>query len=131
ITHFESLDPFLSVQFKSLDDEHGDPFEEEAMMRQLVEQFGKYSKFSQKLSKETVATVADIDNPSQLTYIIASHLPLKTKEKQVILEIDHVMNRMRHLLKLITDEKKVLDLEHKIGKRVQSSMEQTQKEYYL
>src|SRR5699024_3999610 len=77
------------------------------------------------------ATVADIDNPKQLTYMIASHLPLKTKEKQHIIEIDNVMNRMRHLLHLISNEKKVLDLEHKIGKRVQTSMEQTQKEYYL
>lgn len=131
ITQYTSEDPYLSVQFNSLEDEQGDPFEEEAMMRQLVDQFAKYSKFSQKLSKETVATVADIDNPKQLTYIIASHLPLKTKEKQHILEIDNVMNRMRHLLQLISNEKKVLDLEHKIGKRVQTSMEQTQKEYYL
>ncbi|HLR65175.1 MAG TPA: endopeptidase La [Pseudogracilibacillus sp.] len=131
IVHYEQESPYLSVQYKSLEDEHSDVFEEEAMMRQLVEQFSNLAKKSQKLSNETIASVADIDDPNKVTYIIASHLPLKTKEKQIVLEIDNVMNRMRHLLHLISKEQKVLDIEQKIGKRVQTSMEQTQKEYYL
>src|SRR5699024_169991 len=60
-----------------------------------------------------------------------SHLPIKIKDKQELLEIDNVSKRLQHLLTIISNEKKVLNLERKIGKRVQTSMEQTQKEYYL
>src|SRR5699024_6463246 len=66
-----------------------------------------------------------------LTFIITSHLPIKVKEKQAILEIDNVKDRMQYLLTILSNEKKILNLERKIGKRVQTSMEQTQKEYYL
>src|SRR5690625_5040322 len=119
------------VEIKKLEDVHEDTHEEEALMRQLVTQFGQYIKVSRKITKETLATVSDIDEPSRLTFIISSHIPIKIKEKQEILEINNVKKRMQHLLTIITNEKKVLDLERKIGKRVQTSMEQTQKEYYL
>lgn len=119
------------VEIKKLEDVSGDLHEEEALMRQLVHQFGQYIKVSRKITKETLATVQDIEEPSRLAFIIASHLPIKIKDKQELLEIDNVKDRMQHLLTIITNEKKVLDLERKIGKRVQTSMEQTQKEYYL
>ncbi len=119
------------VEVKSLTDVHGDGHEEEALMRQLVGQFENYIEVSRKVTKETLATVADIDEPSRLTFMIASHLPIKIKDKQKLLEMDDLKERMQYLLMVITNEKKVLDLEHKIGKRVQTSMEQTQKEYYL
>ena len=119
------------VEIKKLEDIHGDEHEEEALMRQLISQFGQYIKVSRKVTKETLATVQDIEEPSRLTFMISSHLPIKIKDKQELLEFDHVIKRMQHLLTIITNEKKVLDLERKIGKRVQTSMEQTQKEYYL
>ena len=121
----------FKVEINKLEDISDNSHEEEALMRQLVSQFGQYIKVSRKITKETLATVSDIDEPSRLAFMIASHLPIKVKEKQDLLEIDHVKNRMQHLLTIITNEKKVLDLERKIGKRVQTSMEQTQKEYYL
>lgn len=119
------------VEINKLDDKSDDSHEEEALMRQLVSQFGQYIKVSRKITKETLATVSDIDEPGRLAFMIASHLPIKVKEKQKVLEIDDVKERMQHLLTILTNEKKVLDLERKIGKRVQTSMEQTQKEYYL
>ncbi|MEI3605850.1 endopeptidase La [Pseudogracilibacillus sp. SE30717A] len=119
------------VEINKLEDISDNSHEEEALMRQLVSQFGQYIKVSRKITKETLATVSDIDEPSRLAFMIASHLPIKVKEKQELLEKDNVKERMQHLLTIITNEKKVLDLERKIGKRVQTSMEQTQKEYYL
>src|SRR5699024_5133062 len=58
-------------------------------------------------------------------------IPMKMTDKQSILEINKLTNRMRHLVHILANEQKVLDLEQKIGKRVQTSMERTQKEYYL
>lgn len=121
----------FNVEVKPLEDIHGDPNEEEALMRQIIHQFEQYIKVSRKVTKETLATVQDVEEPSRLTYMVCSHLPIKVKDKQELLEIDDVNERMQHLLKIIANEKNVLDLERKIGKRVQTSMEQTQKEYYL
>lgn len=119
------------VEIRELQDEYGGKHEEEALMRQILQQFGEYIKLSRKITKETLATVTDIDDPSRFAFIVASHLPIKVKDKQMLLEIDNVIERMQQLLGIISNEKKVLDLEKKIGKRVQTSMEQTQKEYYL
>src|SRR6478752_6210469 len=63
--------------------------------------------------------------------IIASHLPLKLNEKQDILELKNVKDRMKRVIEIIHNEKEVLNLEKKIGQRVKKSMERTQKEYYL
>lgn len=91
----------------------------------------EYVKVSRKITKETLATVSDIEEPGRLADIITSHLSLKLKDKQELLEMVNTKERLQHLINLISNEKKVLDLEKKIGQRVKSSMEKTQKEYYL
>lgn len=130
VNYLETEDEML-VTVEELEDIHDDSHEEEALMRQLLNQFEQYTKLSRKVTKEILATVVDIENPSRLTYMIASHIPMKMTDKQSILEINNLANRMRHLVHILANEQKVLDLEQKIGKRVQTSMERTQKEYYL
>lgn len=131
IIDYVDEDKEYEITYRKLEEVSGDEHEEEALMRQLLDQFEQYIKVSRKITKETLATVADVDEPSRLSFMIASHLPIKVKEKQTILEIDAIKERMHYLLTILSNEKKVLDLEQKIGKRVQTSMEQTQKEYYL
>ena len=130
IEYLEEKNQF-EVKIAKLDEMAGDEYEEEALMRQLLDQFTQYIKVSKKITKETLATLVDIDEPNRLSFMIASHLPIKMKDKQSLLEIDDVIERMKLLLTILANEKKVLNLERKIGKRVQTSMEQTQKEYYL
>ncbi|WP_379965776.1 endopeptidase La [Ectobacillus sp. sgz5001026] len=105
--------------------------EEKALMRTLVDHFDQYIKLSKKVSNETFATVVDITEPGRLADLIASHLPLKMHEKQEILEIINVKDRLNRLISFIQDEKELLNLEKKIGQRVKHSMERTQKEYFL
>lgn len=131
IVRFIETENEFVVEVYPLEDIYGDRYEEEALMRQLINQFEEYIKISRKVTKEILATVIDIDDPSRLAYMISAHVPLKIKDKQSLLEINQIKNRLQHLLTLLANEKKVLDLERKIGKRVQSSMERTQKEYYL
>lgn len=131
ITHFLDDEKEYTVEVHFLEDNYGEEHEEEALMRQLIRQFEEYTKVSRKTTKEALETVRDIDDASRLTFMIAAHVPMKLKDKQAILEIDDVFKRMQHLLTILANEKKVLDLERKIGKRVQTSMERTQKEYYL
>ncbi|MGE0992808.1 endopeptidase La, partial [Bacillus sp. GMa5/2] len=101
------------------------------LMRTLLEHFEQYIKVSKKVSNETFATVADVEEPGRLADLIASHLPIKTKQKQEILEIVSVKERLHTLISIIQDEQELLSLEKKIGQQVKRSMERTQKEYFL
>src|SRR5690625_2496533 len=130
VRYVEDKDEFI-VEVKELEEIHGEIAEEEALSRSLLKYFGQYIKVSRKISQETLATVSDIEEPGRLADIITSHLSLKLKDKQSLLEITNIKQRLEHLIRLIADEKKVLNLEKKIGEHVKTSMEKTQKEYYL
>ncbi|WP_027955237.1 endopeptidase La [Halobacillus kuroshimensis] len=122
---------FYRASIKIIEDEHEDKNEEEALMRMLLEQFEKFVKVSKKVTQETYNTVADTDDPSHLADIVSSHLPIKLKDKQDVLETRNVKERLNKLIELIGNEREVLQIEQKIGRQVKKSMEKTQKEYYL
>lgn len=128
--YVEEEEEFI-VEIERLDEISANQAEEEALMRSLLKQFEQFLKLSRKKTQETFATVSDIEEPGRLADMIASHLPLKLKEKQLLLETVDIKERYQQLIKFISNEKKVMDLEKKIGQRVKSSMEKTQKEYYL
>ncbi len=115
------------VEVTELNEIEGDKNKTKALMRHLLDQFEQYLKLSRKVKKEIFTTVSDIENPGRLADMIASHLPLKIKEKQTILETVDVPERLRHLVEFISNEKKILDLEKKIGQRVKTSMEKNTK----
>ncbi len=122
---------YFKVAIQNVDEEEGDKVEEEALMRNLLQQFEQYIKVSKKISDETLASVKDIEVPGRLADIVTSHLSLKIKDKQQVLEMANVKERLQHIIDIINNEKEVLQLEKKISQRVKTSMERTQKEYYL
>ncbi|MCT2537924.1 endopeptidase La [Aquibacillus koreensis] len=130
VQFLEEEEQFL-VEVQEFEEVHGNKNEEAALMRSLLDQFEQYIKVSKKISQETFATVTDIDEPGRLADIISSHLSLKLKDKQELLETEDVKKRLQRLINFITNEREVLNLEKKIGQRVKKSMEKTQKEYYL
>ncbi|MBT2754557.1 endopeptidase La [Mesobacillus foraminis] len=130
IEFFDEKDNF-AASLKTFDDRETKDVEDEALMRTMLEYFEQYIKLSKKISAETHTSVADIEEPGRMADIISSHLPLKLKEKQEILETLDEKERMNRVIEIIHNEKEVLNLEKKIGQRVKRSMERTQKEYYL
>lgn len=108
-----------------------DKIEEKALMRNTLNQFEQYIRMSKKVSNETLATVSDIQEADRLADVVSSHLPLKVAEKQELLEMVSVRERLLKIIEILNNEKEVLGLEKKIGQRVKKSMEKTQKEYYL
>ena len=131
IIEFIDEPTYFSVRLKTYEDQKEIDTEDQALMRTMLEYFEQYIKISKKISAETYSTVSDIEEPGRMADIIASHLPLKLKEKQDILEMVDVKDRMNTVIEIIQNEKEVLNLEKKIGQRVKKSMERTQKEYYL
>lgn len=129
-TFYDEEDCYL-VSLTTYEDAPSKDIEDQALMKTILDYFDQYIKMSKKISGETFATVSDIEEPGRMTDIISSHLPLKLKEKQKILETIDVKERMNLVIEIIHNEKEILNLEKKIGQRVKRSMERTQKEYYL
>ena len=131
IIEYIQEEPYYIVTSKEIIEESGDEQEEEAYIRTILDQFKQYVKLSKKISKDTLSSVSDIADASRVTDLITSHLTLKLKDKQQLLEISHVIERMKKLIEFLADEKKILNLEKSISQHVKESMEKTQKEYYL
>lgn len=134
ITKWIKEDDFFEVNVKRHrggKEAHENPAEIQALIRSVLHQFEQYVKLSKKVDQETYHSVTDIDNAGHLADAIASHLPLKVKDKQAILEAFSVPARLEKILQILSDEREVLELERKIHQRVRSQMEKTQKEYYL
>ncbi|WP_042164882.1 endopeptidase La [Paenibacillus gorillae] len=131
IVDYVANDEFYEVSVKELPEQETDDPEVDALMRSVLSQFEHYISLSKKVTPETHAAVSDIDEPGRLADVITSHLSLKIKDKQDILETVDVRERLERLLDLLNNEREVLELERKISQRVKKQMEKTQKEYYL
>ncbi|MGJ7912326.1 endopeptidase La [Neobacillus sp. LXY-1] len=131
IETFHEEEDYYSVNIITYEDEESKDVEDQALMRTMLDYFEQYIKLSKKISAETFATVSDIEEPGRMADLIASHLPIRLKDKQEILETIDIKQRMNRVIDIIYNEKEVLNLEKKIGQRVKRSMERTQKEYYL
>ncbi|MDQ0161165.1 endopeptidase La [Aeribacillus alveayuensis] len=131
IQKFIHFDSYISVEVAAHEERTEKDVEDEALMRTALDYFEQYIKMSKKITNETYATVTDINEPGRLADLIASHLPIKLKDKQEILETFDIKERLNKIIQMIQNEKEVLELERKIGQRVKRSMERTQKEYYL
>ncbi|MFC8559228.1 endopeptidase La [Peribacillus frigoritolerans] len=131
VMEFYDYETHYGAKIKIYEDSEEKDAEHQALMRTLLDYFEQYIKMSKKITGETFSSTSDIEEPGRLADIIASHLPLKLKEKQEVLETIDMKERLSRVIEIINNEKEVLFLEKKIGQRVKRSMERTQKEYYL
>ncbi|MGB2831415.1 MAG: endopeptidase La [Methylotenera sp.] len=103
----------------------------QALMRTVFAQFDQYVKLNKKIPPEILTSLAAIDDAGRLADTIAAHLTLKLDEKQKVLEMFSVSERLEHLLRLMEGEIDILQVEKRIRGRVKRQMEKTQREYYL
>jgi ATP-dependent Lon protease len=121
----------LEAELELIEDPVEKTAEIEALMRTVLYQFEQYTKISRKVPPETISTVADIEDAGRFADIIASHLSMKTQQKQEILESIKIIDRLEKLNVVLRREMEILEIERKINLRVRKQMEKTQKEYYL
>jgi ATP-dependent Lon protease len=103
----------------------------EALRRAIVSQFDQYVKLNKKIPAEILTSIAGIDDAGRLADTIAAHLPLKLEQKQKILEMFSLTERLEHLLAQLETEIDILQVEKRIRGRVKRQMEKSQREYYL
>ena len=131
ISSFTRSDEYYEAEAEALSDELGDRVEAEALARSVISEFENYVKLNKKISPEVVSAVTQIDEPSKLADTVGSHLAVKISDKQAILEIPTVAQRLERVLSLMESEISVLQVEKRIRTRVKRQMEKTQREYYL
>ena len=122
---------FISASSTEFPDKLSKNDEAKALVRAISEQFEGYVKVNKKISKEVLTTVTQIEDPTKLSNTVAAHLNIKIPEKQKLLEIEKVEDRLSKILELLESELDVLKVEKKIRSRVKRQMEKTQREYYL
>ncbi|MGK4572833.1 endopeptidase La [Xanthomonas hortorum pv. gardneri] len=108
-----------------------EPRELEAIARSLMSLFEQYVKTNRKLPPELLQTLAGIDEPGRLADTIAAHIGVRLADKQRLLEITEIGERLELLVGLVDGEIDVQQLEKRIRGRVKSQMEKSQREYYL
>jgi ATP-dependent Lon protease len=105
--------------------------EVEALSRSVFSEFENYVKLNKKVSPEVLSAVANIEDYSKLADTIASHLAVRIADKQDLLAITSVAERLEKVLGMMESEISVLQVEKRIRSRVKRQMEKTQREYYL
>ena len=103
----------------------------EALRRAVVSQFDQYVKLNKKIPQEVLATLQGIDDAARLADTICSHLPIKLDQKQRLLELATVVERLEAILAHLESEIDILQVEKRIRGRVKRQMEKSQREYYL
>ncbi len=131
IDTFTETDQFFQVKADRITEQLGDERELEAISRSVVSQFESYIKLNKKIPPEVLVSLNQIDDPSKLADTVASHLAIKISEKQELLEVESVIERLERVLGFMEAEIGVLQVEKKIRNRVKRQMEKTQREYYL
>ncbi|MBA1330965.1 DNA-binding protein, partial [Candidatus Endoriftia persephone str. Guaymas] len=132
VVEFVSTDDYFTAQIESLSDELSlEEREIEVLMRSATSLFDQYVKLNKKVPPEVLTSLSSIDEPSRLADTIAAHMSLKLEEKQHVLEMPDVRERLEHLMGLMEGENDILQMEKRIRGRVKRQMEKNQREYYL
>ena len=131
ITGFKETDSYFEAFVEAMPDQGADAKELEALGRTVVSQFEQYIKLNKKIAPEVLVSLNQIEEPSKLADTVASHLNLKIPEKQELLEIQKVGDRLERVFGHMESEIGVLQVEKRIRNRVKRQMEKTQREYYL
>ena len=121
----------FSVTASRLESAHKNEQELEVLSRAVVNQFEQYVKQSNKIPPEVITSLSGIDDVSRLADTMAAHMTIKMEEKQNILEMLSIEERLEYIMGLMSSEMDMFRVEKRIRGRVKSQMEKSQREYYL
>lgn len=116
--------------YEQLSEQIGDR-EGELLVRSVMSQFEQYVQLSKKVPNEVLSSLSAINDPAKLVDTISAHMPMKIEDKQKMLEIEDLGDRLEYLIGIMQGEMDFLQVEKKIRGRVKKQMERSQREYYL
>lgn len=131
IRHIKTLEKYDEAEVLCLRDEIIPSMEMEALTRGVVHRFEEWVKATRKIPAEALVSVSILEDSGRMADLISSHMNLTVEDKQALLELIDVGDRMRKLYALLVHELEVLAIENKLGTEVRQQMEKLQRDYYL
>ena len=131
ITEFLTYKNYFAVNFDFIKEEYQTDTETEALTRVLLDLLQKYLNLNLSVPKELYTTISTMDNSSKICDAIAGYLPLKLKDKAVVLETISLKDRLKALIEILNREVEVLEVQKKIQDKVVKKIEDTQRQYIL
>ena len=129
--HFSATVTPIEAQAEMIDKPRGKSSEIEALRRAVMQQFDLYVKLNKKIPPEILTSISSIDDAGRLADTIAAHLPLKLENKQAVLGLSGIKERLENLFEQIEREVDILNVDKKIRGRVKRQMEKNQRDFYL
>jgi ATP-dependent Lon protease len=123
--------PCIRAAYEVLADQPAEGPEIEGLLRAVRSMFEEASALSRTVPSDAVVTATNVDDPGQLSDIVAAYLDLKLEEKQAVLEAADVSERLRTVERTLERELQILRVEHEIHQRVRATIEDSQREFYL
>jgi ATP-dependent Lon protease len=127
----EGEDGFYSVRLVESPDVDIERDDVPAYLRELRKTFDQYTQIYKKLPREVLNSIAALEDPSRMVDLISSHIQLKTEEKQSILELVSLPQRITKVLEILYREMELSEMEKDIHAQVKKKMAATQRNYYL
>ena len=131
ISRFLENDEYFEAEADPVIETEGDPDTVTALTRSVSEEFERYARLNKNVPEDAVNAIAEAETAAKLADTVAGHLGISIEEKQKLLELANVAERLEKIYALMNSEMSVLKVEKKIKSRVKSQMERTQREYYL
>ncbi len=131
VIKFKETEAFFEAYVEKLQETPGAVKELEPLSRSVVTQFEQYIKLNKKIAPEVLVSLNQIEEPGKLADTISAHLNIKIAERQELLEITKISERLEKVFGHMDSEIGVMQVEKKIRGRVKRQMEKTQREYYL
>ncbi|MCF8024864.1 MAG: endopeptidase La [Desulfobacteraceae bacterium] len=131
IQKYTETDPYLKARIENVEEEENRDKEIEAMMANLVSQYQKVVQMSSSLPDEMGSMAKSIEEPGTLADMITSTIDSDTKEKQEVLELFDIRQRLEKVTRMVSYQIDILEIGNKIQSQVKGDMEKHQREYYL
>ncbi len=122
---------FLKVKCKVLNENFTHNLRSEALFRSVIDTFTEYVKLNKRIPDEVLLTMRNEDNPIRLSYLLATHLLVKTSIKQDFLEINNLTDRFERIAGTLMSEIEILRIEREIEGQVRDQVLKNQREFYL
>lgn len=131
VTQWVDLHPYMKAQVNIAPVIKLEERENEVLGKLLAHQFEQYTKLNKKINQDVALRIENTQDARQMSYMVASNLPIKTQEKQNLLEMSSTKERIERLIAIIEAEIDLLQVDQRIRAKVKKQMEKTQREYYL
>ncbi|MCV2518630.1 MAG: endopeptidase La [Candidatus Lightella neohaematopini] len=131
IKKLEDHNNYFTAEITHLFDLNEYKEEQNTLVRVIINQFNNYIKLNNKIIPEVIKLINSIEDANTLINTIATHIPFKIADKQLLLEINDISKRLEKLAIIIESEINLLKLDKSIHNRIKKQMEKSQKEYYL